>query len=436
LAGSEKNREEKRESSMTEPLTSREQIGGARKRFIAMALTYFLGVFNDNFFKQAVLLLAVGIGMNEVQGQATILFSLPFILFSAWGGWLADRFAKKRVVIGVKFLELVAMFIGAYGILIMSWACVLAMVFVMGLQSTLFGPALNGSIPELFPREYVTRANALLKLVTTVAILLGMALAGFALDQHWVATSIPFGRVLVAAAVVLIGLLGVATSFGVYSRPASGCQAPFPWTGPLNSIRDLILLKKDPLLFVAVCCDGFFYFISLLAVLVINTLGLQQLALSSSATSILSVSLMVGVCIGSLVAAKITSHEQWTHVLVPGAVGMGGSLAAAALLVSYGNSQHFAFLLGLLTLAGTFGGLFLIPVTSFIQVRPEADSKGRIISVDNFLAFFCMLLAGLVFPMLDSRLQPSSSMLLLGIVSTLAGGGIRFSLRMTAADHG
>jgi MFS family permease len=414
---------------MTEQLASREQILWARKRFIAMALTYFLGVFNDNFFKQAVLLLAVAIGMNEIQGYATELFSLPFILFSAWGGWLADRFAKKRVVIGVKFLELGAMLIGAYGILTMNWACVLAMVFLMGLQSTLFGPALNGSIPELYPREYVTKANASLKLVTTVAILLGMALAGFALDQHWFATSIPFGRVLVASAVVLIGLVGVVASFGVFSRPASGSKTPFPWTGPLNSIRDLVLLKKDPLLLLAVCCDSFFYFISLLAVLVINTLGLQQLGLSTSATSILSVSLMVGVCVGSLVAAKITSHEQWTHVLLPGASGMGFSLAAAGLLVSSGSSYQFPILLSLLVLAGIFGGLFLIPVTSFIQVRPKADSKGRIIGVDNFLAFTCMLLAGRFFPTLDNRFLPSQSMLLLGIISMLAGVLIWFALR-------
>lgn len=420
---------------MTEQLTSREQILWARKRFIAMALTYFLGVFNDNFFKQAVLLLAVAIGMNQIQGYATELFSLPFILFSAWGGWLADRFAKKRVVIGVKFLELAAMLIGAYGILTMNWTCVLAMVFLMGLQSTLFGPALNGSIPELYPRQYVTRANASLKLVTTVAILLGMALAGFALDQHWFATTIPFGRVLVACIVVSIGLLGVVASFGVFSRPASGSTTPFPWTGPLNSIRDLVLLKKDPLLLLAVCCDSFFYFISLLAVLVINTLGLQQLGLSTSATSILSVSLMVGVCIGSLVAAKITSHEKWTHVLLPGASGMGFSLAAAGLLVSYGTSYQFPILLILLILAGTFGGLFLIPVTSFIQVRPKADSKGRIIGVDNFLAFSCMLLAGRIFPTLDSAFEPSQSMLLLGTVSMLSGVVIWYALRRVVQQN-
>jgi MFS family permease len=408
----------------------------ARKRFIAMALTYFLGVFNDNFFKQAVLLLAVALGMNHIQGYATELFSLPFILFSAWGGWLADRFAKKQVVIGVKFLELAAMLIGAYGIITLNWNCVLAMVFLMGLQSTLFGPALNGSIPELYPREYVTKANALLKLVTTVAILLGMALAGFALDQHWFTTTIPFGRMLVAITVVLVALCGVVSSLGVYSRPASGRQVRFPWTGPINSFRDLLLLKNDPLLLLAVICDSFFYFISLLAVLVINTLGIQQLGLDSSQTSILSVSLMVGVCIGSLVAAQITSQEQWTHVLMPGAVGMGASLAAAGFLAGSGNGQFLLLLVALLC-AGSFGGLFLIPVTSFIQVRPDAGMKGRIIAVANFTAFTCMFFAGRIFPLLDSTLLPSAAMVLLGAVAVAAGGVLWLSIRKlnNATNH-
>jgi acyl-[acyl-carrier-protein]-phospholipid O-acyltransferase/long-chain-fatty-acid--[acyl-carrier-protein] ligase len=414
--------------------TEQEEVRWARKKFIAMAMTYFLGVFNDNFFKQAILLLAVTAGMNQIQGFATELFSLPFILFSAWGGWLADRFAKRRVVIGVKFLELVAMLVGAYGILIMNWAWVLAMVFLMGLQSTLFGPALNGSIPELYPRSFVTRANAVLKLVTTLAILLGMALAGFALDLQSVATAIPFGRIVVACAVVSIALLGFSVSFGVYSRPAGNEQTSFPWSGPLHSVADLINLKKDPLLLLAVFCDSFFYFVSLLAILVINTLGLQQLHLSASRTSILAVSLMVGVCFGALTAARITSHARWTHVLAPGAAGMGVSLAAAGWIVNTGDGQQFFLLLCCLALAGAFGGLFLIPVTSFIQVRPGAGDKGKVIAAGNFLAFTCMLLAGRLFPVLDSRFQPSVSMEILGFFTLFSGLVIWCVLKWKVSD--
>ena len=366
----------------------------------------------------------------------TELFSLPFILFSAWGGWLADRFTKKRVVIGVKFLELVAMGIGAYGILTLNWTCVLTMVFLMGLQSTLFGPALNGSIPELYPPEYVTTANSILKLVTTIAILLGMALAGFALDVNLVETAVPFGRLVVSGTVLLIALLGVIASFGVYSRPATGGKIPFPWTGPLRSIRDLYQMRKDNLLLLAVCSDCFFYFISLLAVLVINTLGLQQLGLSKSATSILSVSLMIGVCVGAFAASKLTDDKRWTHVLAPGALGMGICMASSGLLVQVVTDVPFWLLLGLLSGAGFFGGLFLIPVTSFIQIRPAADSKGKIIAAANFLAFSGMWCSGRIFSLLDGYLQPAVFMVVLGVVSGGVGCLLFVLLRFTGRYQG
>ncbi len=398
-----------------------EQIRRARKRFVAMALTYFLGVFNDNFYKQAVLLLAVSAGMSGLQGRATELFSLPFILFSAWGGWLADRFIKRRVVIGVKVLELVAMFIGAYGILTLNWNWVLAMIFLMGLQSTLFGPALNGSIPELYPPQYVTTANSILKLVTTVAILLGMALAGFALDLNRGSMTDSPGTMVVAGSVVLVALAGVAASFGVWSRPASGGRVPFPWAGPIHSLRELILLKKDPELLLAVCCDCFFYFISLLAVLVINTLGLNELGLSKSATSMLSVSLMIGVCLGSFAAAKLTQNRSWKSVLGPGALGMGLSLASCGLLVETCSTVPFWTLLSLLAATGFFGGLFLIPVTAFIQVRPATDSKGRVIAASNFLAFIGMWFSGRIFTLLDTRFSPSTILLIIGCLALVTG---------------
>ncbi len=413
-------------TSIVDNMTNEQEIEirQARSCFFAMAATYFLGVFNDNYFKQAVLLLAVAAGLSGLQGQATELFSLPFILFSAYGGWLADRFAKKHVVIGVKFLELVAMMIGAYGILTLNWNCVLAMVFLMGLQSTLFGPALNGSIPELYPKWYVTKANAILKLVTTIAILLGMAIAGFALDQDWINTSIPFGNILIAVSVIIVSLFGVITSFGIHYREPVAKRIPFPWAGPLMSIKDSILLKNDKLLLLAVFCDVFFYFISLLAILVINTLGLQELAYTKSATSILSVSLMVGVCLGSFLASKITSHEKWTHVLAPGAIGMGICLVLAGYVASMTISFQFGLILLVLACVGTFGGLFLIPVASFIQVRPKAGSKGRIIAVANFLAFIGMWCSGRLFTTLDTSFQSSLNLKFLGICSVIIGGCI------------
>ncbi len=390
------------------------EVRAARTKFLAMAATYFLGVFNDNFFKQAALLLAVVAGQSGLQGTATALFSLPFILFSAYGGWLADRFSKRQVIIGVKFLEVLAMLMGAYGILTLDWTWILAMVFLMGMQSTFFGPALNGSIPELYPAWYVTKANALLKLVTTVAILLGMATAGIALDQQWIDTTLPFGRILVSVVVVGIALLGQATAFGIKKIKSAGNTTPFPWTGPLASIKDTIAIRHDPPLLLAVGGDAFFYFLSLLAVMVINTMGISQLHMSKTATSLLAVSLMIGVCIGALVAARITSSERWSHVLAPSCFGMGMCLLATGFIGQTNLDLRWPLLLLTLTGAGVSGGVFLIPLTSFIQVRPQYNQKGKVIAAANFCAFSAMLFAGQVFTVFDASYLPTTNMMFLG----------------------
>lgn len=401
-----------------------------------MAVTYFLDAFNDNFFKQAVSLLAVAAAMGQLSGYAAALFSLPFVFFSAWGGWLSDRFAKKQVLIAAKMLEVVAMLLGAYGLISMNWACVLLMVFTMGIQSTLFGPAMNGSIPELFPEEQVTKANAILKVVSTAAILLGTALAGFSLDRKWlppqmlIGQEVPFGIILTAAVAVVVAVLGLSSCFGVYSKPASGAHPPFPHTGPLDSLRETLLLKSDPLLLLTIGCDCFFYFVSQLVILINNSLGINQLGLSKFQTSLMSASLAIGISIGALIATKLTTQHRWTHILMPGAVGMGISLAALGLAVFLGGSAvPLAVVLSLLALAGVFGGIFVIPITAFIQVRPDVQHKGRVLGVSYFTTFACMMLAGLLFSLMNSLMRPSLSMLLLGIVSTLTGGWIWAALR-------
>jgi len=399
---------------MKESRTDTGERPAGRPCFAAMAATYFLGVFNDNFFKQAALLLAVTAGLSGLQGTATMLFSLPFILFSAHGGWLADRYPKRRVIIWVKILELIAMIIGAYGIMTLDWTWILSMVTLMGLQSTFFGPALNGSIPELYPTWYVTKANAFLKLVTTSAILLGMATAGIALDQRWLATEIPFGRLLVATVVLFVAFSGVISSFGIQGVASTHKQIPFPWSGPLVSFKDSINLRHDPPLLLAVIGDSFFYFFSLLAVMVINTMGISELQMSATATSLLSVALMSGVCIGALTAARITTPDRWTQVLAPASFGMGLCLVVAGAVAAADCNFQWQLLLTSLAGAGICGGIFLIPLTTCIQVRPGGHEKGKVISASNFCSFSGMLVAGQVFTFFDRLCIPSSNMLFLG----------------------
>ena len=296
--------------------------GNRKYQALALGTSYALGTFNDNFFKQAGLLLAVTTGNAVFQSQVTFLFALPFVLFSAWSGWLADRFAKKSLVICAKTLELAAMLAGAWGMVTLDWNWMLAMTFCMGLSSTLFSPALNGSIPELFPVGQVPRINALFKLGTTASILFGVFLAGIALDQAWIETAYPFGRWLVAILAVAVAAGGLVSTAFIPAYPGAGSRNPFPWSAVIDSFRFLRTLRKDGPLHLVIWAEAFFYFLSTLLLLEINNLGGAELDLSYTATSFLPVALMVGICAGSLLAARGTP-ESWRTLLVPAIMGIG-----------------------------------------------------------------------------------------------------------------
>ena len=301
------------------------------RQTVSLGVSYTLGTFNDNFFKQAILLLAVSMGHTAVQAWGTVLFSLPFVLFSAWAGWLADRYPKCRLVLAAKALEVCAMLAGGWGLLQLHWSGMLAMLFCMGASATLFSPALNGSLPELFAREDVPRVNALFKLATTASILLGITLAGGALERQWLATEIPFGRWLVAAVAVGVAVLGLLSVFFIPYRPAAARKEdlpPFPWLGALDSARDLWRLRARQGIFWCLCGDVFFYTLSTLVLLEINAYGVAQLGLGPTMASLLPGGLMLGICAGAGLAAR-RARGDWRRSVPRACAGIGLLLAVA-----------------------------------------------------------------------------------------------------------
>ena len=379
----------------------------ARIRLFSMGTAYAMGTFNDNFFKQAALLLAATSGLHAIQGMATFLFALPFVLFSAWTGWLADRLPKKNIIVGSKILELAAMLLGVWTLLTLHWTGIVGIVFLMGLQSTVFSPALNGAIPESFPAGKVPKVNALLKLATTATILLGIALGGMALDlsppgfAHSLSPDgiYGFGRLAVGILSVLVSTIGLLAAFGI-NKPSvpSRSDNPFPLFGPVDSVRHALECRaRDRPLFLALSGEAFFYFLSSFMVLTINNLGVNQLGFSLTLTSMLSVALMVGICIGSLMAGR---HEaaSWRRLMVPAGTGMAAGLLIAALTPFLpGTALRFVFLALVFTFTGVCGGFYLIPLVSFIQIQPKTTEKGKILGISNFASFTGIIISGLVF---------------------------------------
>ncbi|MBU0716261.1 MAG: MFS transporter [Verrucomicrobia bacterium] len=412
-----------------------EAIVRARAKFVAMAATFSLGVFNDNFYKQAVLLLAVGAGRPDMQGYALAIYSLPFILCAAPVGWLADRFSKRTVVIGTKGLELVAMLAGAVGICTGHVWLIFTMLGLMGLQSACFSPALNGSIPELYPAGYVPRANAVLRIFVTLAILSGMATAGFALDRTgtgWL--GLARGHITVALIVITVAVVGLLVSFGVARRPAAAPQAKFPWTGPADSIRQLLETRADPLLAITIGASVFIWFIGSLQILLINPLGLLQFRLGNAATSALLVAELTGMAMGGVLGSRLATGPRWYRpVIAAGIVFSLLMIMLTAVPVLPAILQHTALFL-LIAGTGAAGGVFLIPVESFIQVRAAPERKGAVLAAANFVVFIGILLSGFLANMLNAAWRPTISFGIAGTLSLLMVGWL--FLKYRRADRG
>ena len=401
----------------------------ARGQFACIASSYGLGVFNDNFFKQAALVLFVAAGHNKMQGYALSVFTLPFILFAAPAGWCADRFAKCHVVMAAKWLELLAMLFGAVGICMGNSVLIFTMLFIMGFQATLFSPAMNGSLPDLYPERFVTRANGILRMLVTLAILGGVAVAGMMLDRKGVLWGIDEGRLWVAATVVGVALIGVIVSYGVPHRPAANPTLKFPWYGPVHTIQELIATRKDPLLASTIFTNIFVWLVGSLGILIINPLGINQFHMSKTLTSLLIVAQLVGLAFGGVISSRLVPIGRWYRVVWPLCLAMALIMAAMAGVPLMPESFQRPALFVLIFLLGSFGGGILIPMESFLQIRPAIERKGAVLSAVNFIVFIGILSSGLLSNYLNAFLQPTSAFGVMGLVSVLVSVVLYFLYR-------
>jgi len=403
--------------------TDAEILRHARGKFACMASSYGLGVFNDNFFKQAALVLFVAAGRTDMQGYALTVFTLPFILFSAPAGWCADRFMKSHVVIAAKWMELMAMLCGAVGICSGYSPLIFAMLFIMGFQATLFSPAMNGSLPDLYPERFVTHANGILRMLVTVAILGGVAVAGMMLDyQEPSLMGIELGRLMVAGTVVVVALIGVVVSYGVPKRPAANPAAKFPWNGPIHTLQELWNTRKDPLLATTIFTNIFVWLIGSLGILIINPLGIQQFHLSKTLTSYLIVSQLVGLAAGGVISSRIVPIARWYKVVWPLCLGMSLMMLMMPVVPYLPVALHSYALYLITFLLGCFGGGILIPMESFLQIRPPVARKGSILSAVNFIVFIGILSSGLFSNYLNSHWKPTESFGVMGGISLVVTG--------------
>jgi hypothetical protein len=225
------------------------------------------------------------------------------------------------------------------------------------------------------------------------------------------------GKYFIAGIISLVALLGWLVSLGIPKLKAAATEKPFPYSGPIDTLKVIYNIRKDYLLAWTFFGSMFFYSIANLLVLKINSMGVNQFHYSFMDTSILVVALLCGICVGSVIAGIIATEKRWFKILPPALMTMGVFASLIYFTPLIPVNFQYTYLLVLMVLTGIGGGLFIIPMESFCQTRPEASRKGEILSAHNFVDFTGILISGLVYYILEALFpKHSSCMAFLGLV--------------------
>jgi acyl-[acyl-carrier-protein]-phospholipid O-acyltransferase/long-chain-fatty-acid--[acyl-carrier-protein] ligase len=359
--------------------------------FWALIVTQFQGAFSDNALKTLVTFIGLAAATSVAQRESVvpligILFALPFILFSMAGGYLADRYSKRTITIGVKVFEILIMSMALAGLWSKSVPLAMAAVCGMGIHSAFFGPSKYGLLPEVLPERQLSWGNGILELGTFVAIITGAAASGFLYRTF-------SGRQEFSGAIFLaLALIGLLCSFGITRVPAANPQKQFRPNFLGDLWQEIQSIRRDRVLWLAVLGNVYFSFVGALLLQNAILFGTDTLKVGEVHTSYLYIAVALGIGVGSF-AAGYLSGGKIEYGLVPlGAVGM---TVFSAMLWRPTLTYHDALVH--LALLGFFGGFFIVPVAAIMQHRPEKGRKGGVLAAGNLLSWIGILLASAVF---------------------------------------
>ncbi len=377
--------------------------------FQSLLWTNWLTAVNDNVSRWLVIGLGKQFWTNPADHAAvlalgTAFFVLPYLMFQVPAGWLADRFSKRQVIVGCKIAEIVIMALAIFAVWLQSFEFLLSVVFLMGAQSALFAPAKIGTIPELLDEKTISAGNGLFNLATLTATVVGMSIGGWLSDF-----TAPRGEAnLWVAAVIMIGnsVIGTLLSFFICKLPASNPALAFPRNIPAAMVRDFRTLFANRKLFRVALGVVFFWSFAAIAQINIDSFADESGSALDAERNPLLISLVLGVGLGS-VAAGYASRGRIELGLVPwAALGMMLfalllALAPSYFMFGFSPRWHIAIACLLLGLLGAAGGFFDVPLSSYLQDRSPAATRGSILAACNFMLFGGVLVTtGLLFPLL------------------------------------
>jgi acyl-[acyl-carrier-protein]-phospholipid O-acyltransferase/long-chain-fatty-acid--[acyl-carrier-protein] ligase len=349
-------------------------------------IAQFMGALNDNIFKLVIAYLLIDIKGPEhasvILAKIGAIFVIPFLLFSSTAGVLADRFSKQRLMMLYKGIEMGTMVLAMIAFGYKSIWGSYCLLFLLSTHSAMFGPPKYAIITELVPKERVSSANGLITSFTYLAVIFGTFLASFLTEV----TNRDY--VIVAAFCLVIAIIGFTSTFGIRRTPAQGSDKKLNFLFFKEIYSTLVFCYSQKHLLVAVCGSAYFLFIGAFVQLNIIPYAITALNLSEVSGGYLFLSTAFGIALGAFIGGKASKKR-----IELGLSCFAGMFIALFLFLLWVFSHHVVAVVILLICLGLFGGLFIVPFDTFIQIFSPNAKRGQIIAANNFLSFCGVLLA-------------------------------------------
>ena len=378
-----------------------------KKRFLPFFGTQALGAFNDNLFKNVLLLFIAFSGIyNQAESTSLInlaagLFILPFFLLSPIGGQLADKYEKSALIRKIKLAEIAIMSGGAIALWFNYVPALLVILFLMGAQSALFGPVKFALMPQHLTDRELVGGNAVVEMGTFVAILGGTVAAGLLF-------TIEDSTLLVTGSVLSLALLGYLSSRFIPHAKANDPSLVMNWNPFTQLVKTVNHARKNRTIFLSILAISWFWFIGATYLTQLPNFARDYLGGNPQLVTVLLTVFSVGIAVGSLLCEKLSGGQVELGIIPVGAIGISvfgfdlyfasqqvvvESGITASEFVTYGENLRMLFDLAMVS---AFGGIFVVPLNALIQQRSEAKSRAQTIAANNVMNALFMVLSAAV----------------------------------------
>lgn len=396
------------------------------RRFLPFFISQLAGAFNDNLFKQALMLAITyklvfsnsidhafihfitfgkGIDKDLLVNLCAVVFILPFFLFSALGGQLGEKIEKSRLIRIIKFVEILAMLVGALGLMTENFTIMLIVLFIMGVQSAIFGPVKYAILPQALKENELIGGNALVEMGTFLAILTGTLLAGILMmgEQNYAYT--------ISISLLVVAIIGYLSSRKIQNSPATMPNLTLSFNIFSQTWQTMKLgFTQTPAVSRSLVGNSWFWFVGTIYLTQLPNFAEKILNGDPSVYTLLLIVFSVSIGLGAMLCEKLSGHRVEIGLVPFGSIGLTvfGILLwyHSHALPDFGPEKltwlalltqgHGAWILFDIFGIGLFGGFYIVPLYAIIQSRSAIQARSRVIAANNILNALLMVLASVL----------------------------------------